>query len=108
MGIGASWQRSKMGNNLSRCNLSDFDRRSGHHVANDYDEDIYVQVVSDTVSQSIRDNVAANLKNLAVGREHNRQLAARAGFTPIRSKTYLAFAPYAKSTTYITIYTESA
>ena len=43
-------------------------------MANDYDEDIYVQVVSDTVSQSVRDHVTANLKNLAVGREHNRQL----------------------------------
>ena len=64
-----------MGNNPSSCSsFSDFDRRSGHHVANDYDEDIYVQVVSDTVSQSVRDHVTANLKNLAVGREHNRQL----------------------------------
>ena len=49
-----------------------FNRRN--HVANDYHEDIYVQVVSDTVSQSVRDKVKINIKNMTVGRRHNRQL----------------------------------
>merc|ERR1711884_766817 len=92
--------KRKMGNTLE----NHFNRRN--HVANAYHEDVYAKVISDKVSQSIRDEVKAQFKGVTVGREHNRELAAEHGFTSIAPRTYLAFAPDAERTAYISIYTE--
>ena len=51
---------------------SHFNRRN--HVANDYHEDVYASVTSDTVSQSIREGVKAEIEGLNVGIEQNRTL----------------------------------
>ena len=49
-----------------------FNRRN--HVANAYHEDIYAKVISDKVSQSIRDDVKVQIKGVAVGKQINREL----------------------------------
>ena len=103
-----------------------FNRRN--HVANAYDEDVYAKVISDKVSQSIRDEVKLQFKGVTLGRQNNRELglfyncqfwslcwrmkhstdpsAAEHGFTVIAPNTYLAFAPDAERTAYISVYTE--
>ena len=45
-----------------------------NHVANAYHEDVYAKVISDTVSQSIRDGVEVQIKGVTVGRQNNREL----------------------------------
>ena len=45
-----------------------------NHVANAYDEDIFVKVISDKDSQSIRDEVKVLMKGVNLGRQNNREL----------------------------------
>ena len=49
-----------------------YNRRN--HVANAYDEDVYAKVISDKVSQSIRDEVKLQFKGVTLGRQNNREL----------------------------------
>ena len=76
-------------------------------MANAYDEDIYVKVVNDKASETIRNAIDVTFKGVNIGRQNTQELAAQHGFTPIASGSYLAFAPDAAKTAYITIYTES-
>ena len=75
-------------------------------MANAYHEVIYAKVVNDKASESVRDSIEVDFKGLNIGRHNTREIIAKHGFTRIAPNTYLAFAPDAEKTAYISIVTE--
>ena len=76
-----------------------------NHVANSYHEPIYAKVINDK-SPGDRDSVNLSFQGFSIAKEKTRQFAERNGFTCIGPNTWLAFAPDAERTAYISIYTE--
>ena len=77
-----------------------------NHVANAYHGVIYAKVVNDKASESIRDAIEIDFKGVNIGRQNTREIIAKHGFTRIAPNTYLAFAPDAERTAYISIFAE--
>merc|ERR1739848_701204 len=77
-----------------------------NHVANAYHEVIYAKVVNDKSSQSVRDAIEVDFKGVNIGRQNTREIIAKHGFTSIAPNSYLAFAPDAEKTAYISICTK--
>ena len=90
----------KMGNMLE----NHFNRRN--HVANASGVVILAKVINDKASQTLRDAVEAEFKGIKIGKTNTRELTSKHGFTSIAPNSYLAFAPDAERTAYISICTE--